>query len=88
MDSHHFKANAAKKCEFLSDDESAHSSLKMDDDRSDSDSDWEEQQENLRGKRSGGGRGTKRKSTFTGSNDDGDTTEDDYLFQDDGSPCY
>ena len=58
------------------------------DDGSDSDSDWEEQQENLRKKRSGGGRGTKRKNTFPDSNDDSDTTEDDYLLPDDGSPCY
>jgi hypothetical protein len=49
-----------KKCECVSDDESAHSSFEMDDDGSDSDSDWEEQQENLRKKRSGGGGGTKR----------------------------
>ena len=67
LDSYHYKAHAAKKCECMSDDESAHSSLKMDDDGSDSDSDWEEQQENLREKRSGGGGGTKRKSTFPGS---------------------
>jgi hypothetical protein len=51
----------------VSDDESAHSSFEMDDDGSDSDSDWEEQQENLRKKRSGGGGGTKRKSTFPDS---------------------
>jgi hypothetical protein len=60
------KSKKNAKYEYVSDDESAHSSFEMDDDGSDSDSDWEEQQENLRKKRSGGG-GTKRKSTFPGS---------------------
>ena len=96
MGSYHYKANAAKKCECVSDDESAHISLKMDDDGSYSDSDWEEQQEYLRKKRSGFSRGTKRKRNSS----DVDTehnidTEDEYCLLDNGdriesddSPSY
>ena len=79
--------------EGVSDDESALCSSEMDDDGSDSDSDWEEHSGNLRKKRSGGGRGTKRKraSPDIGTEDD---TEDDYCRQippnddTDDSPCY
>ena len=82
--------------EGVSDDESALCSSEMDDDGSDSDSDWEEQQEYLRKKRSGFSRGTKRKRNSS----DVDTehnidTEDEYCLLDNGdriesddSPSY
>ena len=95
-DSYHVNKHKSKKTtkyECVRDGESAHSSFEMDDDGSDSDSDWEEHSGNLRKKRSGGGRGTKRKraSPDIGTEDD---TEDDYCRQTppnddtDDSPCY